>query len=62
MPVKVCGFVEALTRVIKTAAACAVSFFEDTTTVTCAGLAVVDVLVIGKVFVGRVAGAVNTPF
>jgi hypothetical protein len=40
----------------------ALSFFEVTTTVTLAGLAVVDVLVTGNVFVGTVAGAVNTPF
>jgi hypothetical protein len=61
-PLKVCGFVEALTRVINAAAIAAVSFFEVTTTVTLAGLAVEDVLVTGNVFVGTVAGAVNTPF
>ena len=61
-PLKVCGFVEELIRVMNAAAIAAVSFFEVTTTVTLAGLAVEDVLVTGNVSVGTVAGAVNTPF
>ena len=48
IPVKVTGFVEALRRVIVATANCFLSIVEYTTTLT-------------EVFVGKAAGAVNTP-